>query len=204
MMFKINNYEMQDDYVMTDLSVSSPVPKTQYISVPGRSDVIDVTESIHGLAYEQRKIKAVFVDKPYDVDAYHDLLKQFQGKQVKLHLHENYHYLGRIAFDSYNRYGTAGKLGVEMTCDPYRYKNDLTYVNVSSTTTEKTIVLNNEQMPTTVKMATTAQINIKHGVNNYSYNAGTHTLPFALLEGANELKVKGTAELIFEYQEGAL
>lgn len=203
-MFKINNYDMKDDYVMTDLSVSSPAPKTQYISVPGRSDVIDVTESIHGLSYEQRKIKAMFVNKPYDVDAYHDLLKQFQGKQVRLSLHENYHYLGRITLDSYNRYGTAGKLGVEMTCDPYRYKNELTYVNVTSTTTEQTIILNNEQMPTTVKVATTAQVNIKHGTTIISPSAGTHTLPFALLEGDNELKVQGAAELIFEYQEGAL
>ena len=91
-----------------------------------------------------------------------------------------------------------------MTCDPYRYKNNLTYVNVSSTTTEKTIILNNEQMPTTVKVATTAQVNIKYGTTSISLSAGTHTLPFALVEGANELKVQGAAELIFEYQEGAL
>lgn len=44
----------------TDYSISAPVPKTHYISIPGRSGDFDITDTLGTLRYEDRNISFVF------------------------------------------------------------------------------------------------------------------------------------------------
>lgn len=211
--FIFNDKGTWDDYGLS-LDPGYLIPEapivTYYVDVPERSGCYDLTESLNGmLVYGDRKgFKASFtLIKPrvQCEQLRRELTNDLHGKEVRVKspLDSSHYFKGRLSVGALTFERSTGHIEITGQLDPYRYKNELTYVNASSTE-EQTINLQNEQMPTTVKMVTTAQINIKHGTNNYSFNAGTHTLPFALLQGDNELKIKGAAEVIFEYQEGAL
>lgn len=212
--FTFNGKNTWDDYGLSldpGYLIPEATPITKYVHIPETSVTLDLSEYLSGMMNYSNRVgfKASFtiIDSRFNCEVKRKLLaSDLHGKEVRVvSPHESTHYYkGRLSVGALTFEKSTGHIEISGQLDTYRYKNELTYINVSSTTTEKTIILNNEQMPTTVKMVTTAQINIKHGTNNYSFNAGTHTLPFALLEGTNELKIKGVAEVIFEYQEGAL
>lgn len=201
-MFKINDLNLLDTVMMTNLTISSPSPNLLYVDVPGRSGTLDLTESLYGLTYKDRIVEASFYCKEYDTDFYTLLLRKYQGKIVKLFLSEELFFEGRLELSDFSRFGKGGQVSIRANCHPFRFFKEKTFVEVSSTTNEKEVILKNRQMPSLVEMTTSADISVKYSNNNYSFNKGKHILPFALCEGDTKIKVQGASALLFEYQEG--
>ena len=206
---KLNNTDVKDlGFHLNPLySIGSPEPKIYTVEIPFSDQIIDLTESFGKVTYYPRSIDFTLEKlRPKDtwLSSYNSFIQAFHGKKVKLQVpYDNTHYfIGRLSVSPLSR-GDYMSFGVNVVCEPYRYKNAVTVVSRVVTTTKSTI-LTNEQKPVVPVIVTDASVQIVHGTNSYSINAGTHTLPIVLVQGDNAITINGTATVTFTYQEGVL
>ena len=158
-----------------------------WLRFPFFSDkVIDLTESFGKVTYYPREIQFTLEKlRPKDawLDAYNSFVQSYHGKSVRLVVpYDDTHYFnGRLVASSMVR-GDFMSFSVTVTCDPYRYKNEITEVNVSVAGTQE-VILTNEQKPVVPTIITDASVQVIHGANSYSINAGTHRLANRLRTG---------------------
>lgn len=188
---------------MTYQEVGEATPKTKYVNIPYGNGSIDLTEALGGVTYNDRIVKADFVIKNYDEDKYSSLKNELHGLKTTISVKDGYHFIGRVRVLPFYRQGTAGRFSIEATCEPYMYKDDETVVIVSLNGTQE-VILTNEKMTTIPTIFTDAPIQVIHGANTYSINAGTHRLPIVLEQGDTAIQLSGTANVSIMYQEGAL
>ena len=188
---------------MTHQEVGEAQPKTNYVNIPYGNGSIDLTEALGGVTYNDRIITADFVIKNYDEDLYSSLKNELHGLKTTISVKAGYHFVGRVRVLPFYRQGTAGRFSIEVVCEPYMYKDDETVVNVSVDGTQE-VILTNEKMTTIPTIVTDAPIQVIHGYNTYSINAGTHRLPIVLEQGDTAIQLTGTANVTIAYQEGVL
>lgn len=188
---------------MTYQEVGEARPKTNYVNIPYGNGSIDLTEALGGVTYNDRIVKADFVIKNYDEDLYSSLKNELHGLRTTISVKAGYHFIGRVRVLPFYRQGTAGRFSIEVVCEPYMYKDDITEVNVSVDGTQE-VILTNEKMTTTPTIVTDAPIQVIHGANSYSINEGTHRLPIVLEQGDTAIQFNGTANVSITYQEGVL
>lgn len=206
---KLNNINVKDmGFHLNPLySISAPEPKIYIVEIPFSDKVIDLTESFGKVTYYPREIQFTLEKlRPKDawLDAYNSFVQSYHGKSVRLVVpYDDTHYFnGRLVASSMVR-GDFMSFSVTVTCDPYRYKNEITEVNVSVAGTQE-VILTNEQKPVVPTIITDASVQVIHGANSYSINAGTHRLPIVLEQGDTSVQFIGTANVSITYQEGAL
>lgn len=201
------DYELSLDpgYVIPDAN-----PIALYVEVPGRNGSLDLSESLTGsMTYSDRDgFSARFTiikDRASCEALRQQLTLDLHGKKVTIvEPNDSSHYfVGRLRVSRLEFQGVTGHIEITGRLEPYRYKNAVTVVSHAVTTT-KSIVLTNEQKPVIPTIVTDASVQIVHGTNSYSINAGTHTLPIVLVQGDNAITINGTATVTFTYQEGAL
>lgn len=82
--------------------ITSPVPKTHYVDVPGAHGVMDLTEALTGkVQYKNRKIRLEFVTMAGREDwsaIYSDILSELHGQMKKIVLDDDpqHYYKGRV------------------------------------------------------------------------------------------------------------
>ena len=189
--------------------IESPEPKTFYVDIPYGDGSIDLSEAVTGrVSYRDRRVLFNLErlrPKSSWQSYYNDFVKTYHGRSVELVMPdmEGYHFKGRLKVGEFTK-GDFLSISCEVTCKPYKYKNEITSNTFTSTTTEQLIILENEMMETVPTFTTTGEVTVKHEANSYSINAGTHKLPIVLKQGSNQLYLKGAATVTIEYQEGVL
>ena len=200
----INNIDISSrGLFLVNLEVGEAEPKTNYIDLPFSDGSIDLTEALGYVTYRDRLVRATFLIKNYDESSYESIKKELHGLKKTISTKDGYYFIGRIRIKPFIRRGTAGVFDLEVLCQPYMYKNDITVVNVSLNGTQK-VILSNEQKRAVPEFTTDAEIQVTFGSNAYTINAGTHTLPIVLEEGDNAVQLVGTANVSISYQEGVL
>lgn len=188
--------------------VESPEAKTFYVDIPYGDGSIDLTEAVTGkVSYENRLVQFVLERlRPKDSwqSYYNNLVKNYHGKTIQLVMPdmEGYHLIGRMIVGQFTK-GDYLSIPCEVNCKPYKLKNTQTILEVSVDGTQE-VLIENEQMTTVPKFTTDASVQIVHGANTYSINAGTHTLPIVLEQGDTAIQINGTANVTIAYQEGIL
>ena len=197
---------------LTSLTIDAPKPKEIYVEIPNGDGALDLTEALTGeVHYESRPFEAVFAIKPetYSADLVRWLIGYLNGKQRTIRTKEEpgYYLVGRCATSQKND-GVLAVLTVKATCQPWKYKNDVTAINTtigaSGTTT---LNLMNERKRVIPTITASAAVTIAFNGQTISVNAGTQRLTnIALQYGNNVLTITGAegTTVLFEYQEGAL
>ena len=199
-------------FYLTSLTIDAPKPKEIYVEIPNGDGALDLTEALTGeVHYESRPFEAVFAIKPetYSAELERWLIGYLNGKQRNIRTKEEpgYYLIGRCATSLKND-GVLAVLTVKATCQPWKYKNDVTAINTtigaSGTTT---LNLTNERKRVIPTITASAAVTIAFNGQTISVNAGTQRLTnIALQYGNNVLIITGSegTTVLFEYQEGAL
>ena len=197
---------------LTSLTIDAPKPKEIYVEIPNGDGALDLTEALTGeVHYESRPFEAVFAIKPetYSADLVRWLIGYLNGKQRTIRTKEEpgYYLIGRCAITLKND-GVLAVLTIKATCQPWKFKNDLTAINAtigaSGTTT---LNLTNERKRVIPTITASAAVTVVFNAQTISVNAGTQRLTnIALSYGDNLLTITGAegTTVLFEYQEGAL
>ena len=197
---------------LSSIVIDDPQPKEIYVDIPNGDGALDLTEALTGeVHYESRPFEAVFTIKPetYSVELVRYLRSYLNGKQRTIRTKEEpgYYVIGRCA-TSIKKDGVLAVLTVKATCQPWKYKNDVTAINTtigaSGTTT---LNLTNERKRVIPTITASAAVTIVFNGQTISVNDGTQRLTnIALSYGNNALTITGAAgtTVLFEYQEGAL
>ena len=197
---------------LSSIVIDDPQPKEIYVDIPNGDGALDLTEALTGeVHYESRPFEAVFTIKPetYSVELVRYLRSYLNGKQRTIRTKEEpgYYLIGRCA-TSIKKDGVLAVLTAKATCQPWKYKNDVTAKNTtigaSGTTT---LNLTNERKRVIPTITASAAVTIAFNGKTISVNAGTQRLTnIALIYGNNALTITGAAgtTVLFEYQEGAL
>ena len=197
---------------LSSIVIDDPQPKEIYVDIPNGDGALDLTEALTGeVHYESRPFEAVFTIKPetYSVELVRYLRSYLNGKQRTIRTKEEpgYYVIGRCA-TSIKKDGVLAVLTVKATCQPWKFKNDVTEINTtigaSGTTT---LNLTNERKRVIPTITASAAVTIAFNGQTISVNAGTQRLTnIALQYGNNVLIITGAegTTVLFEYQEGAL
>ena len=197
---------------LTSLTIDAPKPKEIYVEIPNGDGALDLTEALTGeVHYESRLFEAVFAIKPeaYSAELVRWLIGYLNGKKrtIRTKKEPGYYLIGRCA-TSFKNDGVLAVLTVKATCQPWKYKNDVTAkdttIGVGGTTS---ITLTNERKRVIPTITASAAVTIAFNGKTISVNAGTQRLTnIALSYGDNVLTITGAegTTISFEYQEGAL
>jgi len=212
--FKLNNVttETLGFHLNPNFSIQAPQPKIYTVEIPFSSHVIDLTESFGEVAYQQRQVNFTLEKlRPKDTwyQDYSNFVNQYNGRLVQLvaPYDDSYYFKGRVSVAPMRR-GDHLSFDVSVLCEPYRYKQYETVVNLTVTTggTLSTVLINSRKrvIPTITVSASTQVV---FGSTSTAISAGTYTLTnIVLVEGDNPITfnaANGTT-ITITYQEGAL
>lgn len=192
------------DFIMNYAHVATPVAKIKQIEVPGMDGVLDITESLGEVKYNNRQISFRFTTREQDkIDILINTLHG-QKKKIILDRDDDFHYIGRCSVG--DPVPNKNILVIEMTaiCEPYKYKNRLTR-HKEEINGESNIVLLNERMQTIPSITVTEPMQFIFEDRRYRLQKGEHRLADVILkQGYNRFRVTGKGTILFQYQEGAL
>lgn len=192
------------DFIMNYARVSTPAVKVKEIEVPGMDGVLDITESLGEVKYNNRQISFKFTTLKQDWIA--RLVNSLHGQKKKIILdrEDSFYYIGRCSVG--DPVPNKNLLTVEMaaSCEPYKYKRRMTRHREEVSGTSN-IVLLNERMRTIPTITVTEPMRFVFEDRIYQLQKGEHRLADVILkQGYNRFKVEGEGIILFQYQEGAL
>ncbi len=108
--------------------ISSPVPKTNYIDIPGGDGILDMTESLTGdVQYKTRTMGFTFTTlkaRRKWFSLYSDILGYLHGQRMKIILDEDpaFYYIGRVSVDEWKSSEKYSTIAVSAEVEPYKYE----------------------------------------------------------------------------------
>lgn len=192
------------DFIMNYARVSTPTAKIKEVEVPGMDGVLDLTESLGEVKYNNRQISFRFTTMKHDkadqlINALHG-----QKKKIILDRDDSFYYIGRCSVG--DPVLERNLLAVEVTaaCEPYKYKSRVTR-HKEEVDGASNIVLLNERMRTIPTIMVTEPMQVTFDGRTYQIPEGEHKLTDVILkQGYNRFRVEGSGTILFRYQEGAL
>lgn len=213
---KLENVNLFTEYklVYSAHSVTEPIPKTFYVSIPYSNGSIDLTNSMNDeVVYEDvtLQISMGLMKGSFDEETLKTNFKNdWLGRKIeRIGINDDILvYSGRLQSIDFQKYPSHLEVLLTFRCHPYRLKNQTTLKTFEISTEASNVVIQNMAMLTVPTITTDQALFIKQGSSQWSVNAGTHKLALILQKGANEITLRnlatGTAQVTFEYQEGAL
>lgn len=220
---KFNNLHTYLDYglVLKSKEISTPLPKSQIVEIPGADGQIDLTEYLGEVKYSNRTLGFEFeiVKRQKDfIPLFSSLQNDIHGQRVKviLDIDRDFYYTGRATVDPWKSDKKIGKVYIEVDCEPYKYKiNETVSSIVVSSKGKETINLKNLKKPVTPKIEVSGVTKIKYNydatINAFeaeqTVSEGVWTIDNLLLtKGDNYIGVEAAAgtTVTFTYQEGGL
>ena len=185
--------------ILTNQDIGTPSPKTYTVNIEGMDGSLDLSESFGEMKYGNRTLKFTFelIEKISSWQARMKDISSFlhgQRMQITTWSDPGFYYIGRCVIDEYNSSSKLGKIVISCDCEPFKYKQNITTVNIISGTN----ILNNSRMTVFADLMNQSEVTI----NSKTYNAGTHLRAVKLISGENILTSSGEATLAF--QEGEL
>lgn len=208
---KFGNYKSFDDLLLicTKKEIGDPKAKTAKVNIEGGDGVLDYTEYFGDIKYENRTLKFEFetiVPQTQFPELYSSILNALNGRRLKIVLDEdaNFYYMGRISVSAFTQNKGIGSIKIECDCEPYKYKKNQTVVS-KAVSGSATITLANMRKRVVPTITSNATMTYEFGGRTIQHNAGTFIIPtLELVEGNNAVKVTGTGNVTFAYQEGRL
>lgn len=200
--------------IVARVSIGSPQPRMNLISVPGMDGALDCSEATDGtLHYDPRTI---IIEAGKTITARHQqdstIKNALHGRRMRITLADDpqWYYVGRINVGEWVRDCGIGHVTIECTCDPWKLKNEQSTVSRADLSANyKQLQLPNERRPVVPSITVGQTTTLLWQGNTYTINAGTHRLPDIQLQaGDNILKAKvpdsDTGSITVEYQEASL
>lgn len=212
---QFGDYHTATDWnlIMNEKTVSPPVPKTTYVSVPGRDGDLDLTTALSGIVnYENRKAEYIFLltngsqlDREKLISEIIGVLNGQSMEIIDTDDYPDYYMVGRLTVSDTMNNNAYGSIKVEANCQPWRYAINQTTKSQTVTSSDGTVsvILSNKGYRTvTPTITVTGTITLTYGSTSQSLSAGTYTFPGLMLSpGANTVTVAGSGTISFNYQE---
>ena len=182
-------------------TISLPAKKKIKETVPFTNGSYDFSNINGEIYWEERQIEYTFDIAEFTAEEMEkikdnvvDWLLNIHNENIEDDYTPNYYYHGSYDDNSWSEDFGQGELKVIFVVYPYKFASTLTEKNVSATTTEQTITIDNESshriIPTIV---TDGAVEITIGANIYSLSSGTYnSSSFILSKGENTWKIKAT------------
>lgn len=208
---EIHSYE-DLNLILSPFTPAPAKPQTNFLQVPGRDGLLDLTEAHGEVKYDSRDFEFLFTINPSDEMTFDEKVSQvsnaLNGRQFRITLDRDpdYYWLGRCVVDRYAQNKVIGQVSVKATVNPYKLKQNATVLTVALSSSEKTVYVKNGRMAVVPLIeCTDDNTSVTFGNITIKLNAGTHkVLNIRFVEGINVLKVSGTGTATFTWQEGEL
>lgn len=204
-------YHSYDDLKLLLSSIEDDPPALQenYLEVPYRNSLLDMSEAFGKLAYKKRTPKYTFRllkgTASWD-SAVRTVSNAIHGKLIKIVYDRDpsYYLLGRASIDSFKSDKRVGTLVISAVCDPFKYKLQRTSQTFTVSETLD-VTLTNDRMTAYPQVTTTANMQVVQEDNSFSFGTVSgYQSKIKLEKGQNSLTVNGTGSITFNWQEGAL
>lgn len=197
--------------VLSKLEIPPAKPKTNYVNIPGGDGSIDLTETHGDVKYFDRDCKFTFSSFPVSEREWEKLKilvnNAINGKVFKITLDKDpdHYYEGRCEIDSNPGNKWNKQIIVKAKVKPWKFKQKETVAVFNLTSAEKMVTLSNGRRPVCPVINCTANAKLVFNGNTYNLTAGKHKLlDIRFVEGMNSLKLSGSGQITFTYQEGEL
>lgn len=203
------------EWTLTGWELSPAEQKTNYLEKPNGDGSWDFSTVLSGgvLRYRDRELTASFEcsegDRLSREAKIRHMVNTLDGEKVEIRLpDDDAHYLiGRLrVIREYNDPYHAG-VTVEAVCEPWKYSNSETVVEVTASTTAKTLTLHNSGRRAIVPQLTVTggSISLKYENNTTTATTATKMWPALLLTpGTHGLEYSGSGTITFKYREAVL
>jgi phage-related protein len=212
---QFGDFHTADDWnlIMHEKIVSPPVPKTNYVSVPGRDGDLDLTEALSGVVnYQDRNASYTFLltDGTHAdrVELISQIIGVLHGQRVRIidtDDYPDYYMIGRLSVTDVSNSNAYGILKIEAVCQPWRYaiNQKSKAVTVAASDGNVSVTMTNNGYKTVAPTLTvTGTIMLKYGTTTTTLSAGTYILAgLRFTPGVNTVTVAGTGSITISYQE---
>lgn len=215
---KIGTYDtvLNGKWLLTSLTFSDPVQVTEYVEVPGRrKGPLDLTAALTDgdPVYENRTLTATFessedsrLERESRINV---MINWLDGWKLNIQLpdDEQHYIVGRVSVQ--RLYNDLAHASVQVTavCEPWRYNNEETRVELAGAEEPQTVVLPNQGRLAVLPLLTVTggSVLLSTGGLSWSLSPGSYALPdLLLLQGGKEITYSGVGTLVFTYREGVL
>lgn len=208
----IGNKHTYDDFGMKMLSFTISAPKIieEKIEVPGRAELLDLSEFFGKILYKERTLNAEFdveeINPNVFANRFQAICNYMHGisHEIVCDQDDQFYYKGRISVSYTQINSIFYKIKLSATVSPYKYKLTPTIVSEFIADQAQIICpnLRKEVVPT---ITTDADFQIEFDGESYSISAGENIIPEILFRaGDNILTCTGSGTITFTYQEGSL
>lgn len=193
--------------------LSEAEPVTNLVEIPGRVDgPLDASTALTGdIQYQPRTLEVTLEssegtrqDRKKKIDY---MVNKLHGQRVKIWLPDDgLHYLlGRLSIkEEYNDHAHAS-ITVLATCEPWRYDNDETVVDLTIPNSTTSFTLSNDRRPVSPVITVQGLLKLVIDGSTYTLNSGTFKHPDLLLkQGGQTIKVYGSGSATFTYRKAVL
>lgn len=206
---QINTYE-QWELILGNKEVSIPTPKTTYVDIVGADGTLDLTEAVTGeTKYNDRTLKLPFTlkDKFMDLPSkVSEIANYIHGRKFKIFIYDDldFYFKGRISINEFKTSQATGQITLEATCEPYKYKRDITSYTYEINGS-KTILGSNLRKRVVPTIVVDSEMQIEFKGNTYKVSEGSfEILNIYFEQGDYEMNVTGNGTLKITYQEASL
>lgn len=206
-----NGISAREDWniVLTNTVIPLPKVKTSIVDIKGADGTLDLSEVLCGdVVYGNRDIKLTFdmMDLSNYPKLISDISNQIHGKKVKIMFtnDDEYYYNGRCQISQCECNRNVGKLVMNITADPFKYRLYETVENyvVNGEVTKRLI---NDRMRVSPTLKVSGDITLTYEGKSYKLKEGEQQLiAFTLKEGDNVFKLSGKGTLNISYKRGLL
>lgn len=198
--------------ILSKSEIPPAKPKTSYVDIPGADGSLDLTESNGEVRFSDRECTFTFTVNPFEESTWEEkkteISNLLNGKKVKITLDKDdeFYYFGRCTVDDYASDKRINKIVIVARVNPYKFKKNVTILNVEISETPKIInIMNSRKTVSPSITCTNDNTVVVFGGATYNMGKGTHKfLDIQFAEGNNTVTVSGEGAVTFEFQEGEL
>jgi len=215
MTFGSYNTHADGRWTLASWDLSPAVYKPNLVEVPGRSEPLDLSTALTDgePTYSSRTLTAVFegsegtrLEREARIS---QMVNALDGYRMNIILPDDAaHYItGRLSVARLYNDEAHGSVQVTAVCDPWRYAQAETVVNLQAAEYAQEAVLVNQGRRGMVPLleVTGGDVLLVYGAASWALSAGTYALPDIYLDyGEHSLTYTGTAALKFTYREAVL
>ena len=188
-----------------------PTRQRNLVQVPGRNGKLDMALPEQSDSWSHRAI-TISCDAPdRNFESWNTLISEIANAVQDGYLPVvpdfdlEHYYKGYVKMAPSKDYREGSDIVFTIDAEPFRYKKNVTKVNVASTAAGKDVILSNEKKHVNPKLVTSAQITVTIGDWVKVFAAGTYPrMGYIIPAGDTTVNVKGASNVLFEYQEGGM
>lgn len=197
----------RDDYnaIMNYARITPPAPKTIYVDIAGGNSVIDLTEAVGGVVFEDGNIEFKFT--LFSRDAAERMKNDLHGRRMDIILQREpeYVYDGRLSVMKLDQDGRTYEMYISAKVRPYKVeRQECTHIE-DLDGRDKEVLLDNDVMPAMLEIKVEGDVQLTYDGSRYRLKTGEYRIPeVTLFEGLNRVRLSGTGSIKFIYRKGKL